>query len=115
MIIQLPVSSDPAQDFVTTLGEQTYEFYIRWNDRGSFWTMDVTDYNSQTKLISGMPLLLGCDLFSPYVLQNGSLIAYDTSGASQDANYDDLGTRVQMYWFDESEVQAALNGETVTT
>ena len=108
MIIQLPVTSDPGQNFVTQLGTVKYQFYVRWNDRGNFWTMDVTDYNSQTKLISGMPLLLGCDLLSPYILGNGALIAYDSSGSGADAGPDDLGTRVLLYWYSADTVKTGV-------
>lgn len=114
MIIQIPVTNDPAQDFVMQLGTSKWEFYVRYNDRGNFWTMDITDYNSQTLLVAGMPLVLGTDLLSPYILENGSLIAYDTTGSSTDAGPDDLGQRVMLYWFSPDQV-AALLPETQTT
>ena len=111
MIIRLPLTSDPAQDFVTQLGSIKYEFYVRYNDRGSFWTMNVTDYVSQTLLIAGMPLVLGCDLLAPYILGNGTMVAVDETGSSTDAgdpSSGDLGSRVNVYWFDAAEVQADL-------
>lgn len=108
MIIQIPVTSDPAQDFVINLGTAKWELYVRFNDRGSFWTMDITDYNSQTALVTGMPLLLGCDLIAPYNLNNGSLIMYDATGSSKDAGPDDLGSRVFLYWFSADEVAGVL-------
>lgn len=107
MIIQLPLTSDPAQDFVINLGGQQWELYIRYNDRSSFWTMDITEYNSQTSLVIGMPILLGCDLLAPYILDNGSMVATDTTGLGKDAGADDLGTRVIVFWYSPDEVANA--------
>ena len=115
MIIQLPVTSDPAQDFVINLGTQKWEMYVRYNDRGGFWTMDITDYNSQTSLVTGMPIVLGCDLLAPYTLGNGSMLAYDTTGSGTDAGPDDLGTRVVLYWVSADDVATILNGATPVT
>jgi hypothetical protein len=107
MIIQLPLTSDPAQDFVINLGGQQWELYVRYNDRGSFWTMDITEYNSQTSLVTGMPILLGADLLAPYILNNGAMVATDTNGLGQDAGPDDLGTRVIVFWYSPDEVANA--------
>jgi hypothetical protein len=112
MIIQLPLTSDPAQDFVIQLGSVKYEFYVRYNDRGSFWSADISDYNSQTTLIAGMPLLLGCDLLAPFLLGNGSMIVYDEKGSNTDAgdpDSGDLGSRVNVYWYDSAEVTSILS------
>ena len=108
MICVLPLTNDPVQQVVTTLGDITYQLYLRWNDRASFWTMDITDYNSQTPLITGMPLLLGCDLWDAFAMNNGSLIVWDESGSGVDASYDDLGSRINVYWFSADEVANAL-------
>lgn len=115
MIIQLPVTSDPGQDFVIQLGSAKWELYIRWNDRSGFWTMDITEYNSQTNIVSGVPLLLGCDILVPYSLGNGSLFAYDETGSGQDAGYDDLGSRINLYWFSQDEIDAITATSESTT
>lgn len=104
MIIQLPLSNDLSQDFVTQLGSTKYEFLVNWNDRANFWTMDIIDYVSQKPLILGMPLLLGCDLLGPFNINNGALIMFDETGMGQDAGYADLGSRVTAYWFSADEV-----------
>lgn len=109
MIIQLPLTSDPVQDFTINLGGQQWELLIRFNDRGQFWTMDITDYNSQAALVLGIPILLGCDLLAPYILGNGAMAAVDTNGLGQDAGPDDLGTRVLVYWYSPDEVAGILS------
>lgn len=115
MIIQLPVTSEPAQQFTILLGTQKWDLYVRYNDRGNFWTMDIMDDATQTSLITGMPLLLGCDLLEPYNLDNGAMIAYDTTGSGADAGPDDLGDRVLIYWFSADQVASTLAGVNTTT
>lgn len=106
-MIKLPLTSDPVQTFTTQLGDTKYDFYVRFNDRAGYWTTDITDTYSQTKLISGMPLLLGCDLLDPYLLMAGRMMVYDELGTSTDAgdpDTGDLGSRVNVYWFTPDEV-----------
>ncbi len=105
MIIQLPVTSDPAQDFVIALGPATWELYVRFNERQKVWTMDITDYNTKTALVTGMPIVLGCDLLDPYNLENGAMIALDSTGSGTDAGPEALGDRVQVYWISQDQAE----------
>lgn len=108
-MIRLPLSSEPAQSFITQLGSVKWLFNFRFNDRGRFWIMDITDSASQTILVTGVPVLLGCDLIRPYILGNGALMAYDEAGSSTDAgdpDTGDLGNRVNIYWISLDEVNA---------
>ena len=106
MIIELPLSSDPAQIFTTQLGSVKYDFEVRYNDRSGAWTLDMADNTTKAAILSGVPLVLGQELFAPYNLNIGRIIVVDTNGTSQDATADanDLGTRVRVYWFSDDEV-----------
>lgn len=108
MIIQLPLTSDPFYVFTTTLGDTRYDFTIKWNDRGNVWTIDLVDSDTQATIFLGVPIVIGCDIFSPFNIGNGSLIAWDESGTQIDASFDDLGSRVNLYWFSADEVAAVL-------
>lgn len=104
MIIELPFSSDPAQTFVTQLGETKYLFDARYNDRSGVWTVDL--YNDATKalIVASLPLVLGQDLLEPYNFDMGSLLCVDTTTQGQEAGPEDLGSRVKVYWFSPDEV-----------
>jgi hypothetical protein len=104
MIIALPLSSDPAQSFITQLGNEKYQFDVRWNDRSGVWTMDLTRDSDQAILLQGIPLVLGCDILSSYTLGIGRMLVVDETGTHTDASYNDLGSRVKVYWFSPDEV-----------
>lgn len=106
MILELPVTSDAAQTFVTQLGEVKYQFDVIYNDRSGVWTMTITEFVSQAIIISGLPIVLGQPLLEPYNFGIGELIVSDTSESSRDAGPDDLGTRVKVYWLSPDEVTA---------
>lgn len=108
MIVQLPVSNDPIQSFTIQLGPIKYILYIQWNDRANVWTMDVTAEASGDVLVTGIPMLLGCDLWQPYLLGNGSMIVWDENGTGADATFTDLGSRVNVYWISPDEVSNAF-------
>lgn len=106
MIVQLPLTSDAAQVFVTQLGNVKYQFDVIYNDRAGVWTMTITDFVSQTVLIAGIAVVLGAPLLALYNLEIGELIVSDTSESSRDAGPDDLGTRVCVYWLSADEATA---------
>jgi hypothetical protein len=108
MIIRLPLSSDPIQTFTIQLGSVRYIFKVQWLDRANYWIMDVISDTTATILVAGIPIVLGCDMWQPFLLGNGSLMAWDESGSFTDAGPDDLGTRVNVYWFSTDEVASGF-------
>jgi len=106
MILELPFSADPAQTFVTQLGDTKYRFDARFNDRSGVWTFDLTEDATQATLLQSVPLVLGCDLLAPYNFGIGSLLVMDTTNQGRDATADDLGQRVKVYWLGPDEVPA---------
>lgn len=106
MIVELPLSSDPAQTMVTQLGDVKYGLEAKYNDRSGVWTLDISLATTGEVLVQSLPLVLGQDLLEPYNFSMGSLLVVDTSGRSRDAGPEDLGSRVKVYWFSPDEVAA---------
>jgi hypothetical protein len=104
MILELPLSNDPAQTFTTQLGPKKYVIEVKYNDRSGVWTMDLADEVTTLPLLESIPLVLGTDLLGAYNFGIGSIIVVDTSNRSQDVGATDLGTRVRVYWISPEEV-----------
>jgi hypothetical protein len=111
-MLLVPFNSDPSNVFTTQLGDGVkYTFETRYNEgfsgEGGFWTFDLTRAIDSEKLLSGVPILLGQDLIEPYALGIGSLIPVDEANTDVDAGPDDLGVRVNVYWFSADELAEA--------
>lgn len=106
MILELPLSSDPAQRFTTQLGDKKYDFDVKYNDRSGVWTMDMADNASKLSILSGVPLVLGQELLEPYNLAIGQMLVVDGTNQGKEAGPDDLGDRVKLYWISPDEVIA---------
>ena len=106
MILELALSSDPAQRFTSQLDDKKYDFDVKYNDRSGVWTMDMADNASKLPILSGIPLVLGQELLEPYNLSIGRMLVVDGSNQSKEAGPDDLGDRVKLYWFSPDEVVA---------
>lgn len=106
MIVELPFSSDPAQDFTIQLGDTKFRIEAKYNDRSGIWTLDIYDAQTQALIIASMPIVIGQDLLEPYNFGIGSILCVDTTGQGLDAGPDDLGDRVKVYWFSPDEVIA---------
>ena len=97
MILELPLSSDPAQRFTTQLGAKKYDFDVKYNDRSGVWTMDMADNATKLAILSGIPLVLGQELLEPYNLTMGRMLVVDGTNQGKEAGTDDLGGRVKLY------------------
>lgn len=106
---QVPVTNDVAQKFVTQLGDSKFEFDIQWNDRSGLFSLTLTNDDTKQVYFQGVPMVLGVDLLEPYNYAIGSLVLYDTTNRSIDANLDNLGDSVLLFWFTEQEKADAIN------
>lgn len=106
---QVPVTNDAAQKFVTQLGDSKFEFDIQWNDRSGLFSLTLTNDDTKQIYFQGVPMVLGVDLLEPYNYAIGSLLLYDTTNRSIDANLDNLGDSVLLFWFTEQEKSDAIN------
>jgi hypothetical protein len=110
----LPLLTDlgatPHYTFECELEGQTYSFEATWNDRDGCWYLQLGD-SSQNPLTGFQRVVLGTFLFANYTgqpnLPPGQFQAIDTTGQDQDAGLADLGSRVQI-WYWESGTLAAL-------
>jgi len=104
MVLELPITSDAAQNVITQLGDTKYELDIVYNDRSGVWSLSVKLFATQVVIAQSVPMLLGQSLLEPYNFDMGHLLMIDLSGQSKDAGPDDLGTRVKLYWFSDEEL-----------
>jgi hypothetical protein len=107
MIVQLPLSTDTPQTFSIQLGDSTYQFTLRWNDRSSVWQMDMADATSGDAIVSGIGLVLGTDLLLPYSLGIGGLMVVDETGTHTEATLDSLGSTTNVYWLSSDELTSS--------
>lgn len=122
-MLLVPFNSDPSNVFTCQLGDgNKYTFETRYNEGflgdGAFWTFDLTRAIDNVKVLSGVKIVLGQDLLRPYALGMGTLVAIDESNTDTEAGPDDLGVRVNVYWFSTeelAEVSAANPVEVVET
>jgi hypothetical protein len=77
----VPFTSDPWQTFSCTLNGTEYGFAANYNDRNGVWSFDLSLKATETGLVAGVPILLGCDLLAPFGLGIGKLLAVDLAAA----------------------------------
>lgn len=104
MILELPLTADPAQTFTCQLGDIKYFIQVRFNSRSGVWTLDLLDDATRVLLLAGAPIVLGVDILEACNFGIGSLIAVDLSSTGLDATVEDLGTRVALFWVSPDEV-----------
>jgi hypothetical protein len=106
----IPFSSDAWSDFTANLNGVAYHFVQHFNERNQTWYFDLSFDSTGVPLVSGVPILLGCDLLAPYALGIGSMYAIDRAASSMlaavDAGPEDLGVRIQVVFVAPGEVVA---------
>lgn len=104
MILEIPFTNVGAQRFVTQLGDAKYQFDARYNERSSCWVIDLSNPVTNELIQASIPLVIGADLIAPFNLGIGKIMVNDEDGIGLDADPDDLGGRVKVYWFSPDEV-----------
>lgn len=95
------VPSVTPQLFTTQLGDTQYGFDVRWNDRDSAWYINVLTENGEL-IRASLKIVLGGALGHREVDPRwppGVLVPLDTTNSGVDAGFEDLGTRVLVYFF----------------
>ncbi len=106
MVVPL-APSIPHYEAGLTIGTVQYRINVRWNGRMGLFFMDLMDVDGN-HIRSGMAMVLGTFLgrqsasadFPP-----GAFMLTDTSGEGVDAGIDDLGSRVQMHYLTDEELE----------
>jgi hypothetical protein len=102
--------SQPDYLFSVVLETTPYGMHVCWNDRDAAWYFDVLDAGG-TIIQAGIKIVLGAYLgramrVSPFT--DGVFIAVDTSRAGLDATFNDLGTRVLLYYVPALDLLAGM-------
>lgn len=89
-----------------TLEGTTYTLEFRWNVRGEFWSMSIFDATGQTAISTGHKLNVDYLIGKFYSDRDppGLFLAYDTSGDGVEMAFEDLGNRVQLIYFESTEL-----------
>jgi len=81
-----------------------YSFKFYWNHRSSCWNFDLLDATAQFKLLSGVPLVTGCDLleqflYVPFAVNTLWTVMTIGPGASPDTvpTFNNLGIDGHLY------------------
>lgn len=101
------VPSLPNYRFATLLAGEEFIIDVHWNGREGAWYFDVLAKN-EVMLAAGIKIILGSVLGGrnmPSEFPAGAFIAADLSGESREAGFDDIGVRVQVYFYAQSEVE----------
>lgn len=106
-IVTLPLRSDlSAYSFQVELDAKSYGFVFRWNEREGAWYFDIYDGEGEL-LRAGMKVVIDFPLIvraTSKDLPPGKLFAVDTSGALDAPGLEDLGARVQVVYYEASEL-----------
>lgn len=109
MYQQIPLTSEPNQEFEVTLkiGEEnkSFKFTASWNRVANYWVISITNQSTGEMMLDSIPLVCGGDVTSDVLLAHLSLqlgAAYlvnsvDTPG-SENPNYNNLGTEFVLVW-----------------
>lgn len=106
-IYYLPARTDLTHyDFEVELEESIYTIELYWNTRAEAWFLSVYDVLGEP-LVSGRKVALGAPILGRAERPSGppgAIIAFDTSGENVEAGETDLGGRVQLVYFDSTEL-----------
>lgn len=89
----------------TALDGVQYILDVRWNGRDGAWYLDLLQ-EDETPIAHGLKLVLGAAIGSGITNPDfppGVFVCRDLSGVGLDAGFDDIGTRVVVYYFPDSE------------
>lgn len=88
-------------DFTTTIEGSDYLFVVRWNTREQAWYFDLFESNGRV-IRKGFKIVLGSyigrGINHPLFLRDGMFFAFDSSQQHREATFDDIGSRVILYF-----------------
>lgn len=101
-------ANEPRYQFRTVLSGSTYTFDVHWNERDGAWYFDLLT-EDEVMIIAGVKIVLGMAIgrrSADPAYPIGLFRVVDTSGQNLDATFYDLGTRVQVLWLTEEDLEA---------
>ena len=97
-VFEVPLSAT-AQTFDIKLLDISYHLRVVWNPATSCWVLDIADA-SNTPIISGLPMVTGCDLLGQlaYIGLGGSLLVMTDADGEAIPTYANLGTTGHLFF-----------------
>lgn len=90
---------DANQEFDISLAGVTYHFRVYWSGASYAWVLDIEDAQ-QNNLLTGIPLVTGCDLLEQYgyVGINGALVVQSTTDPDLVPDQNSLGSTGNLFF-----------------
>jgi len=102
--IIIPLKSKAYYNFFIALEDLNWKITMRWNDTTAAWAMDLEGISESSIKVEGIRLVGGVDLLKPYAIKElGQMFIFDTEEKNEDPNFDDIGNRFILYYFDTTE------------
>lgn len=93
MTVPVNVKVLPYYNGTKSLDGNTYRLSLHWNTYTEKWYLNIKGLNNTVE-INGIAMLCGKDLLAQYgYYELGQLWVIDNSGANEDPNYLEFGTR----------------------
>lgn len=104
-VYEIPLSG-AHQSFSITLGSVDYRLRLIYRDMpGAGWVLDILD-TSGVAILSGVPLVTGVDLLSPYrhlgIGGGGSLWCFTDGDADAVPTFENLGGLSHLAWMPDA-------------
>lgn len=113
---KIPIASDtPDQVFSVTLGNNPYRLRIYWNERFSYWSLDVMEAD-ETAILQGIKLVENftiCQRFKDTRLPTGQLFLLRENGTNTRPTFDELGVNVNLYYYEPDAVDTTIAIKTI--
>ncbi|KAF1003691.1 MAG: hypothetical protein GAK36_00199 [Pseudomonas sp.] len=96
-----PGITTPPEPFTITLSGTVYRLSVQWrNAEQGGWVLDIAD-STGTAIVSGIPLVTGCNLLVAYAHLgfSGALWVQTTADPDAVPTYDNLGDGSHLYWW----------------
>ena len=102
-LLTIPIDNEnAAYDFQVDLDGVTYTLDFKFNGRSNLWQMSILDAEGDNLIIGAVPVLTNAVLNYPYLATPGTppgtFIAIDETGQEQNANRDNFGTDIKLFY-----------------
>jgi hypothetical protein len=87
------------QEFDISLAGVTYHLRIKWNSFSQAWVLYIED-SQRNPILSGIPLVTGCDLLEQYGYEEigGAMVVQSTNDPNLVPNFDTLGSTGNLFF-----------------
>lgn len=102
-VFVIPFSSNP-QTFSCALSGVELKFTSKWNAQVGLWFIDIARAKDDSPLVTGLPLVTGCDLLAPFrhLGLQGHIFCNNDSDLADPPTLENLGTDCKVYFTPEN-------------